>query len=497
METTTEENIRIIFGLKLKKLRTDKKLSLQELSAKSGVSVSYLNEIENGKKYPKPDKINELAKALETTYDQLVSLKINKNLTPVVQVLNLKIINDFLFETFGVDKSLLMSMMASAPTKLSALINSVFEIARNYNLQEEHFYFSCLRSYQEMNDNYFEDIEQAVENFRAEVGITADKQLGSHEYAEILKNKFNYRVEETDFIEYPKLRGFRSVYVKGEQPALLYNAKLTEQQKIFLFGRELGFAYMKIEKRPITTSWLKVESFDHVLNNFRGAYFAQALHINKEFLIKDIEAFFANTTWKPDVIISLLEKYNASPEMLFQRISNLLPKYFGFNELYFIRYSSKEPSKHLKEISKELHLSRNQVDLEYIISEQNYRRWITKTLMRHLDAGRTDDSKKTSVDAVISRNTDGDEYLTISILRPMPEMNNNANSVTIGFVLTDAVKRKVAFINDPALKFEKMGTVNDLHFEVPAALKKMRDEETKQSEYNRLSKELSTAGTIA
>jgi hypothetical protein len=183
--------------------------------------------------------------------------------------------------------------------------------------------------------------------------------------------------------------------------------------------------------------------------------------------------------------------------MLFQRISNLLPKYFGFNELYFIRYSSKEPSKHLKEISKELHLSRNQVDLEYIISEQNYRRWITKTLMRHLDAGRADDSKKTSVDAVISRNTDGDEYLTISILRPMPEMNNNANSVTIGFVLTDAVKRKVAFINDPALKFEKMGTVNDLHFEVPAALKKMRDEETKQSEYNRLSKDLSTAGTIA
>ena len=78
METTTEENIRIIFGLKLKKLRSDKKLSLQQLSDMSGVSVSYMNEIENGKKYPKPDKITELAKALETTYDSLVSLKINK-----------------------------------------------------------------------------------------------------------------------------------------------------------------------------------------------------------------------------------------------------------------------------------------------------------------------------------------------------------------------------------------------------------------------------------
>jgi hypothetical protein len=493
METTTEENIRIIFGLKLKKLRTDKKLSLQELSAKSGVSVSYLNEIENGKKYPKPDKINELAKALETTYDSLVSLKINKNMTPVVQVLNLKIINDFLFETFGVDKGLLMSMMASAPSRLSALINSVFEIARNYNLQEEHFYFSCLRSYQEMNDNYFEDIETAVENFRKETGLEDAALLSSSDYAKLLKEKFNYRIEETDFIEYPKLRHFRSVFVKGEQPFLLFNRKLTERQKIFLFGRELGFAYMKIDKRPMTTSWLKVESFDHVLNNFKASYFAQALHISKDVLMKDIEAFFAKTSWEPDFLINLLEKYNASPEMLFQRISNLLPRFFGFEELYFIRYSSKEPSKHLKEISKELHLSRNQVDIQYIIGEQNYRRWITKCLMKFLEKNRGEDTKSTSIDAVISKNEDGDQYLTISMLRPMPELNNNANSVTIGFVLTDAVRKKVNFLNDPALRFEKLGNIEDLHYETPFALRKIKEEEARQAEYDRLAKDVKSS----
>ncbi len=489
METTTEENIRIIFGLKLKKLRSDKKLSLQELSAKSGVSVSYLNEIENGKKYPKPDKINELARALETTYDQLVSLKINKNLTPVVQVLNLKIINDFLFETFGVDKSLLMSMMASAPTRLSALINSVFEIARNYNLQEEHFYFSCLRSYQEMNDNYFEDIEQAVDNFRTEAGIDHPELLNSDQYAQLLRESFNYRVEVTDFSDFPKLRGFRSVFIKGEQPALLYNNRLTEQQKIFLFGKELGFASMKIEKRPMTTSWLKVDSFDHVLNNFRSSYFAQALHVNKTLLISDLEKFFANISWNPGALAELLEKYNTSPEMLLQRIANLLPKFFGFNELYFIRYSSKEPAKHLKEISKELHLSRNQVDIEYIISEQNYRRWITKNLVRYLDDKHAESNgKNTLIDAVISKNEEGEDYLTISILRPMPELNNNANSVTIGFVLTDSVKKKIGFLSDPALNIEKLGPIADLHFEMPPALRKLRDEEIKQAEYDRLAK---------
>jgi XRE family transcriptional regulator, fatty acid utilization regulator len=493
METTTEENIRIIFGLKLKKLRTDKKLSLQQLSDMSGVSVSYMNEIENGKKYPKPDKINELAKALDTTYDQLVSLKINKNLTPVVQVLNLRIINDFLFETFGVDKGLLMSMMANAPTSLSALINSVFEIARNYNLQEEHFYFSCLRSYQEMNDNYFEEIEQAVENFIEETKIAQPESLTSLQYEALLKERFNYQIQETDFSDYPKLRGFRSAFIKGNQPTLLYNTRLTEQQKIFLFGKELGFACMKITKRPTTTSWLKVESFDHVMNNFKAAYFAQALHINKESLISDLKHFFSQNTWQPEIVVGLLEKYNASPEMLFQRIANLLPKYFGFNELYFIRYSSKEPAKHLKEISKELHLSRNQVDLEYIINEQNYRRWITKTLVKHLDKRRSAaETVKTFADAVISTNDDKEDYLTISILRTMPELNNNANSVSIGFVLTDAVKRKINFLNDPALRFDKLGNIAELHYETPPALRKMRDEEMKQAEYDRLAKELQT-----
>jgi hypothetical protein len=34
--------------------------------------------------------------------------------------------------------------------------------------------------------------------------------------------------------------------------------------------------------------------------------------------------------------------------MLLTRITNLLPKYFGINELFFIRYSSKEPEKNLR-----------------------------------------------------------------------------------------------------------------------------------------------------
>ena len=86
-------NIKIIFGLKLKQMRQDKNLSLSALSEQSGLSVSYINEIECGKKYPKADKIAILAEALGVSYDKLVSLKLTRNLAPLGDFLNSKILD--------------------------------------------------------------------------------------------------------------------------------------------------------------------------------------------------------------------------------------------------------------------------------------------------------------------------------------------------------------------------------------------------------------------
>ena len=69
-----EENIRLIFGLKMRQLRMDAGLSLSDLADRTGISVSYLNEIERARKYPRGDKIAVIAEALRTGYDQMVSL---------------------------------------------------------------------------------------------------------------------------------------------------------------------------------------------------------------------------------------------------------------------------------------------------------------------------------------------------------------------------------------------------------------------------------------
>ncbi|MCB0286652.1 MAG: helix-turn-helix transcriptional regulator, partial [Calditrichaeota bacterium] len=73
------ENLRLVMGFKLKQFRLENGLSLKDLAAKTDLSISYLSEIEKGKKYPKPEKIFQLAEALKISFDELVSLQMNKD----------------------------------------------------------------------------------------------------------------------------------------------------------------------------------------------------------------------------------------------------------------------------------------------------------------------------------------------------------------------------------------------------------------------------------
>ena len=112
-----EDYIKLIFGLKLKQIRTGKGLSLSGLSKETGLSKSYLNEIENGKKYPKPEKISLLSNHLDHSYDDLVSLKLDKNLAPIGDILQSKLLKEIPLELFGLKESTLINIIATAPKK--------------------------------------------------------------------------------------------------------------------------------------------------------------------------------------------------------------------------------------------------------------------------------------------------------------------------------------------------------------------------------------------
>ena len=134
----TEKNIRLIFGLKLRQHRLDKGYSLSQVSELTGISISYLNEIEKGKKYPKTEKIIKLAKAMEVTYDYLISLQLNKKLAPISELVRSNMLEELPLEFFGIEPADLIELLSVAPTKLSAFVNSIIQIGRNYDIRVEH-----------------------------------------------------------------------------------------------------------------------------------------------------------------------------------------------------------------------------------------------------------------------------------------------------------------------------------------------------------------------
>jgi|GEM_PF-6569923 len=85
-----EKIIRLIFGFKVRYLRQQQNLSYQELAKATGLSTSYLNDIEKGKRYPKPDKISHLANAFGVDYNYMVATNASKKLQPIIDLLNSK-----------------------------------------------------------------------------------------------------------------------------------------------------------------------------------------------------------------------------------------------------------------------------------------------------------------------------------------------------------------------------------------------------------------------
>lgn len=63
----------VIDGKIIRHLRQQRKLSLAELSSMSGLSVSYISEIERGVKQPSLDTVDKLAKALNVSREALFS----------------------------------------------------------------------------------------------------------------------------------------------------------------------------------------------------------------------------------------------------------------------------------------------------------------------------------------------------------------------------------------------------------------------------------------
>jgi hypothetical protein len=228
----------------------------------------------------------------------------------------------------------------------------------------------------------------------------------------------------------------------------MINKRISEDQRAFTMAKELGFQYMGLKERPFTSSSIEVQSFEEVLNNFKASYFAGAILIRQELIIEALKDWFAQKTWKPEVVTEMAERFHATPETLFHRISNVLPKHFGIDKFLFMRFDAL-PGSQQYFLTKEMHLSKRLGPQEN--KEEHYcRRWVSIEILDHLSS-KQEAGKYTGpiVDGQFSylKNRKHD-FFVLAMARPLNIKRQLNISVSLGFEVNDQLKSKIKFLND-------------------------------------------------
>lgn len=437
-------NLKVIFGMKLRQFREQAGLSLTDLGERVKLSTSYLTEIEHGKKYPKAEKIARIAEALGKSYDDLVSLRLDEELKPLASFLASPILHNFPYSLFGISPAQLIELLTRQPVEASALLNALVGIAEQYNIGVEHLFRSALRSYQELNDNYFPEIERAADEFARSAEINAAPTPAYRDLRAIIETRFNYQLDELRPAQYPNLQRFRSILAAGRKQAsrLLINPAMSESQRKFILAREIGYQVLGLKERAMTSAPDRVDSFEQVLNDFKASYFAGALLLAREPLLADTKEFFALDRWEPSHLREFLSRYEVTPEIFLYRLTEILPQYFGI-KLHFLRFNHEGDAYRLV---KHLNMSQVLIPGGIGVNEHYCRRWLAIRILSEFNG------EEPKIDAQLSRFVDSDaRFLCIAMARRLALNPSAVSSVSLGFRYDENLERAIRFAHDPAI----------------------------------------------
>ncbi len=439
--------INLIFGMKVRQARTEAGLSLTQFAELADLSASYVTEIEKGRKYPRTDKIVRMAEVLDKSYDEMVSIQLAPGLKPIETALRSPLLQHFPFEEFGLEMADLVTLLTRSPEKGAALLQAIGEIGRLYAVNQEHILLAVLRAHQELNENYFPELEEAAVRFADQYGLETAEPQPLARYQELIQTVFGYSLETTLLGQDPTLGRYRSVYIHQPRPRLLINDRLRPRQIKFLLAREMGYHFLGLTERSETSSPDRVDSFQQVFNDFQASYFAGALLMPRPALLADLEALLGVSRWEPARLLAMLPRYDVTPEMLLYRITELVPQFFGLS-LHFFRFHQIGERYRL---IKQLNMNRLLLPLNVGALEHNCRRWLALRLLRELGRLEAKFDQPHAGAQVSEFMNSGHQYLCLGLARPLTLQPGINSSVVVGFRVDANLRGVVGFLDDPAL----------------------------------------------
>lgn len=438
--------LRFILGLKIRQLRARRGLSLKELAETADLSISYLNEIENGKKYPKIEKLAALAQGLGVDLGDLVSFKTGRNLHPLLKFLESEMVSKVPLELFGLSESDVVDLMGHDPEKFASFVLTVLQISRSFDMKMEDVYTAALRSFIEANENYFVELEKLSKKMRHDWGLQ-NEGVTIGDLINIIEKKYHYNVDESALSD--ELLNEEKFLVKRSAPFKIFlNPKLDSRQKAYYVAKELGHLLNAEDERPAP------DTLGAKLLDFKTSYFAGALLLEEKLFSKDLKVFFSNPHFAPQFFISLLDKYQIAPDVLFHRLTQVLPSAFKVNELFFLKVSSNSSIPESYAIEQELHLAQLHSPHGVRMYENYCRRWVAVKSIQQLKKSNHDDYQIVGQISVVE---DGQGYFSISLARKSSLQPEILESLTIGFLINDELKSVIKFLDDKNLKHISIG----------------------------------------
>lgn len=442
-----QDTLKFVFGMKLRGLRLDKGLSLKDLARKTGLSPSYINEIEKGKKYPKSEKILVLAQALDEKYEDLVSLELKRDLQIVQNLLDKKFLTGIPFDLFGIPAATVFELLSERPKKMRALVGTILEIARAHNIQTDDFLYALLRSYISMHENYFPSLEEAAREVTQTLNIQwqAPEIELKEKLIACLKN-FKVTVIEKNLEEIsPEFKELSYFINRGKK--LFISQKLEIKEQIFILARELGYQHLKVKERTQSSLIMNLDSFAQLFNHFSASYFASCLLIPEDEIKNNLTVLFAQTDWSEQAFQKLIAKYSCSYESFFHRITQILPKHFDLKQLFFLRYEYNFNTKKY-EIARELHLSDHHDPHKVIANEHYCSRWLIHKLTQKQIA--QPEHPALGVQRSTYAGTEND-YLILGMSSQRPSRTRSVTTVCIGLVANEKLKSQIVWSNSKSI----------------------------------------------
>lgn len=441
-----QNTVRVIFGLKLKGLRQKRSMSLKDLAKHTGLSVSYINEIEKGKKYPKPDKVLGLAQALETEFDKLVSVRMDDDQDALMRLLQSGIMQTIPFDDFGINPSEILNMVMEDTEKASLLVSSLLELGRRHFLRKEDFYAAILKSKIDKNRAYFEELESKAKEIRTT--FLNDSEPSRKSIEELLSKEFNYRCKAIAFSEESSALQLLSFRRKSTKDGIVfqYNSQLTQKEQLYLLLRELSYCALDISERPNSNADHSFGNFEDYQNAFFAQYLTDAISMPEANFIQSYCEFAEKDRWSLARFRQFLNNWPVPTKRIFHRMGQLLPRTFNIEPLYVLEFSRNIVlDRYL--IEEELHLAGLRLPNGINREESFCRRWAS---MRSLEA--YTDKKESSGPYIYAQRsqihgTDGN-FFNIAVAERDSLRRERIVCQTIGLPTDSKYIQKFGFLGD-------------------------------------------------